>query len=416
MTRLLRLAVPLLIVAAAVPASGDVVTTKGGLSLEGPVTRSADGSVTVATETGDVRIEADDVGTVAAGEGPRARAKAALSEADPDDVQANYRLAVAFEADGLVDLAKRAYERVVDADPDHAAARRALGYEKVDGRWAEVAVARRKSGLVLFRGEWLLPAEVRARTKGLRVVAPRDKGLLDAMRTAARSRGALRDAAAQRIAKADHDQRLEATTALVVDRDANVRRWAVRELASIGDQSALRALVAVSVRDRAPEVREAAVKAAASFGVDEIAIPLVRALGSEHDGIVANAAQALAVLGDRRAVGYLIRRTEGHGSSPSAYISQIQQTSYIQDFDVEVAQTSFIADPIVGTIQEGAIGAVTVLDAMIQKTTVTRILLDAASALAGVKFASAGDAKAWYNANAPTLPDFTRRAEADEPR
>jgi hypothetical protein len=416
MTRLLRLALPLLAVAAAVPAAGDVVTTKGGLSLEGPVTRGADGSVTVATETGDVRVEAADVGSVTAGQGPRERARTELSAADADDPVANYRLAVSFQAEGLPDLAHRAYERVLDADPDHAAARRAMGYEKVDGRWVEIAVARRKSGLVLYQGEWLLPAEVRARTKGTRVVAPKDKGLLEAMRTAARTRGPMRDAARQRIARADPDARLESTTALVVDRDATVRRWAVRELASIGDQSALRTLLAVSVRDAAPEVRTAAVKAAASFGVDEISIPLVKALWSEHDGIVANAAQALAVLGDRRAVGYLIRRTEGHGSSPSAYISTVTQTSYIQDFDVEVAQTSFIADPIVGTIQEGAIGAVTVLDAMIQKTTVTRILLDAASALAGVHFATAADARAWHQVNAKTLPDFTRRAEADEPR
>jgi HEAT repeat protein len=169
------------------------------------------------------------------------------------------------------------------------------------------------------------------------------------------------------------------------------------------------------VRDAAPEVREAAVRAAASFGVDEIAIPLVRALGSEHHGVVANAAQALATLGDDRAVVYLIRRVEGHGSSPSAYFASVEQISYIQDFDVEVATTSFIADPIVGTIQQGAVGAVTVLDAMIQKTTVQRILLDAAGSLAGTKFASPGEALAWYEAHAEAFPGFTRRAAADEP-
>jgi type II secretory pathway component GspD/PulD (secretin) len=31
----------------------------------------------------------------------------------------------------------------------------------------------------------------------------------------------------------------------------------------------------------------------------------------------------------------------------------VNQLSYIQDFDVEVAQTSFIADPIIGVIQDG---------------------------------------------------------------
>ena len=31
------------------------------------------------------------------------------------------------------------------------------------------------------------------------------------------------------------------------------------------------------------------------------------------------------------------------------------QLTYIQDFDVEVAQTAFIADPIVGVLQEGIV-------------------------------------------------------------
>ena len=36
-----------------------------------------------------------------------------------------------------------------------------------------------------------------------------------------------------------------------------------------------------------------------------------------------------------------------------ANLTMVNQISYIQDFDVEVAQTSFIADPIVGIIQDG---------------------------------------------------------------
>ncbi|MCB9883317.1 MAG: hypothetical protein H6834_16120 [Planctomycetes bacterium] len=38
-----------------------------------------------------------------------------------------------------------------------------------------------------------------------------------------------------------------------------------------------------------------------------------------------------------------------------AYISVINQISYIQDFDVEVAQASFISDPVVGILQEGVV-------------------------------------------------------------
>ncbi|MEQ8765853.1 MAG: hypothetical protein RL885_18180 [Planctomycetota bacterium] len=38
-----------------------------------------------------------------------------------------------------------------------------------------------------------------------------------------------------------------------------------------------------------------------------------------------------------------------------AYVTMINQVSYIQDFDVEVAQTSFIADPQIGVIPDGIV-------------------------------------------------------------
>jgi tetratricopeptide (TPR) repeat protein len=36
-----------------------------------------------------------------------------------------------------------------------------------------------------------------------------------------------------------------------------------------------------------------------------------------------------------------------------AYIMSVNQVSFIEDFDVEVAQTAFIADPVIGVLQEG---------------------------------------------------------------
>ena len=38
-----------------------------------------------------------------------------------------------------------------------------------------------------------------------------------------------------------------------------------------------------------------------------------------------------------------------------AYLSAVRQVSYVQDFDVEVAQTQFISDPVIGVIQDGLV-------------------------------------------------------------
>jgi len=38
-----------------------------------------------------------------------------------------------------------------------------------------------------------------------------------------------------------------------------------------------------------------------------------------------------------------------------AYLSSVNEVAYISDFDVEVAQTAFIADPVIGVLQEGIV-------------------------------------------------------------
>ena len=76
------------------------------------------------------------------------------------------------------------------------------------------------------------------------------------------------------------------------------------------------------------------------------------------------------------------------------YFSQARQISYIQDFDVEVAQTSFIADPIVGVLQEGVVQSVRVLATEQTFYTVERTAYhDAVNKLAGVDLGN--DVKAW---------------------
>lgn len=390
-----------------VPSAGaDVVTTKAGLVLEGSVARDKDGSLVVTTAGGEVRLSAADVTSVTPGEGPRAAAERARRELAATDATGHFRLALAFDAQGLPDLAREEYQSVVAVEPDHPAARRALGFEKVGDRWITVAEARRRAGLVLYGGKWLLAAEVDLLARGKKSVAVKDASLVGAMKTAATT-PALRAAAQARIALAGPVERVDAARALLVHHDPVVRRFACHELENQGDESALRTLVALCVRDTNPGVRAAAVRAAATFGNDDIAIPLVRALGSSHPTYVANAARSLAMLGDRRAVRYIVKRIVSHGSSPGSYFAHETQTTYIRDFDVEVAQTSFIADPIIGTIGEGEVADVKVLDVSMERTIVETILVDSFNRLAHASAKSADDVTAWMKVNEARLPDFS---------
>jgi hypothetical protein len=66
------------------------------------------------------------------------------------------------------------------------------------------------------------------------------------------------------------------------------------------------------------------------------------------------AISALEAVGDPHAVGPLVRHLfVSGGSGQRVYISQTTQIPFARDFDVEVTQTTFIADPEMGVIQNG---------------------------------------------------------------
>ena len=192
----------------------DVVTTKDGTVLEGSTARTASGELVVSTADGEVRLAASAVQSIVPGEGPRAKAEHALAAFDQGDADGPYRLAVTLESEGRPDLARLAYAAVIAVSPDHPAARRALGYERVDGAWVTVAEARRRNGLVLFQGRWVLPAELdrQARLDGAaktrRSARISDAALARAMQVAATTDGALARAATLDVERASGGRRL----------------------------------------------------------------------------------------------------------------------------------------------------------------------------------------------------------------
>ena len=399
----------LLCLASAGTARADVVVTADGLVLEGDAVKAADGSVTVTTDAGETTLASDRVLSVEPGAFPRRALEARAKALAADDAAGWYRLALEAETQGFADLARRAYEAVVAADPDHAAARRALGEERVDGRWVDGDTARRRRGLVLYGGAWLLPAEVEARVKSAAPtvsVPADDPATRSAIRTLAGDDPVLTAAARLALVHVPKERRVRAALATLYDRDPHVRLASARLLGEIGDEVALRPLIFSGARDLDADVRRAAVVAAQSFGNDDTAVPFVRALGSESPHLVGNAAEALATLGDTRALGYVVKRISGHGGSARSYVAFLNQISYVRDYDVEIAQASNIANPDVATITEGVVLDVRVIDAAYEHTWVEPILVDTAASLAGRRFSGAADVMAWWAENQGRYPGF----------
>ena len=106
-----------------------------------------------------------------------------------------------------------------------------------------------------------------------------------------------------------------------------------------------------------------------------------------------NAVEALAKMDYREAVEPLYARlvsvaSSGGGGAPHAYIFNGTQHSYVQDFDVEVAQGAAIADPVINILLEGSVLDVAVIgmseyEVQTERATLRRALSDLTGAHPG---------------------------------
>jgi hypothetical protein len=399
----------------------DVVTTTEGLVLDGTVERAADGAVTVTTREGTVQLAKERVRSIEAGRAPETTYGALLDSLAGDDLDGRFKLALRAEADGAPGAARRAYASIIAVDPEHAAARRALGFERSGAEWLPTNEARRRRGLVLFEGAWMLPAEVEIAARAATPAkVEADRGLADVLRAAVGPDLPLATAARERWSVAPAARRAATATALLRDRAPAVRAAACAELATAGDEAALRPLITSALADPDGAVRRAAVAAAATFGNDDTAVPFIKALSTSHPGLVASAAQAIAGLGDPRGIVYLVKRISSHGASPRVVVEFLTKTAYIRDYDVEIAQAANIANPVVGTAVEGVVFDTKVLDLAMERTVVETILIESFNRLAGAHATDVAGVLAWAKANAAQMRGFppepsTQRAGASRP-
>ena len=142
----------------ALPVHADRIHLTNGRVLEGHAVRTDDGRVEIHSSVGVVTLAANQVSHIERSETHEARAER-LIERSPDDAEALFALALDMKADGAETLARRLLERVIDLDPDHAGARRELGFRLHEGQWVTRREFHELRGEVLYRGEYVTVGE-----------------------------------------------------------------------------------------------------------------------------------------------------------------------------------------------------------------------------------------------------------------
>lgn len=256
---------------------------------------------------------------------------------------------------------------------------------------------------------------------------------LSVLRAAANGTRTMRELAVQRLAFGGATDGLRAELrGQLTSHSPRLRSLAVLAMRRIYGADELQleevnAMIQRSVLDGAEDVRHEAARALRDVGDVAVAAPALRALGSTNARLRENSIEALSLMAYPATVEPLVRHLAllnsaqssggGHGyANPRGSIFIGKQTAYIQDFDVEVANSASIADPQVNVLVEGA-----VLDARVLGTYVVsgaaeaRRVRAALGEITGVQLPDTNRAwLAWWEANKdrwnaprPTTPGST---------
>ena len=196
------------------------------------------------------------------------------------------------------------------------------------------------------------------------------------MREAAGATPAVRELALSRLAEIEDPAVLfERYRETLLSHSYRLRSLAAQGLGRQFPGEEIRGLLGRSVLDGSEDVRREAAVALGESNEPAVILPLLRAMGSQHEAVRLNAVQALGNAGYPAAVEPLMHRlttvvssaqSSGAYSAPRSNIFVGRQIAYIQDYDVEVAQFASIADPQVNVLTEGSVLDVRVIGVTVQ--------------------------------------------------
>jgi hypothetical protein len=167
-----------LTLALSLAARADVVYLRSGGKVEGTVTDENAREIVVKTAFGTQKIAKTDVLRVEKGKTTRELYEEKKAALKPGDAEGLYQLSLWCKEQNFGKEAKQHLEDAIKADPNHEAARKALGFVKEGDEWMtpKEATARKSKayeeemkakGMVKWRNAWVTPEDKEQLEKGL---------------------------------------------------------------------------------------------------------------------------------------------------------------------------------------------------------------------------------------------------------
>jgi hypothetical protein len=225
----------------------------------------------------------------------------------PDTVDGQWKLAGWCLEHGLISLRKPHLERVIELDPNHAEARRLLGYSLVDGKWVTQAERMKANGYILYKDRWLMPQEIELLKKREQANL-REKDWIQKINRWSAALFTNKDQAAREALGQISDPYAVKglAAALKADGREGARTVYIDALARIGTSEAMGRVAARSVEDPAEEVRMVALEYMKKSKTPDMISYLAGQLHNKDNVLVNRAAVGLGYLGDPSAIGPLI--------------------------------------------------------------------------------------------------------------
>ncbi|MCI0362163.1 MAG: hypothetical protein L0211_27085 [Planctomycetaceae bacterium] len=228
--------------------------------------------------------------------------------ASADTPEGQWQLAEWCRQQSLFDERRLHLRRVIELDPNHNYARRALGFQFLDGQWVTQADFRRGEGYELYKGKWRTPQDIEILEEQARL----DQAHKDWLKRLRRYRAELDDPARAKLGMEsltgikDPIAVRPIVAMMVRERVRRVKMLYADVLAGIDSSDAVGALVERVLYDPDEEMFHYCLARLIDRQPPRLADPLITALKGKSNATVNRAAAALARVGDPEAIGPLI--------------------------------------------------------------------------------------------------------------